>query len=270
MGTTLRPLDGARRNRGDRNYGRAWSEVDDAQDDYGVDYGVDYGEDDGGVYADEYSDEYEDLSWPRDRRWRPAIAVVGAVLAIGAVATAVIINSGDSASTKATVGAPAPRTTPSSSLSTSVTPAATRSPDASASPASPAQATPQLPVETFSRVTRPDAAPGVAPPLGGPPAPEAVTPAPPLNPRTVFYTVNGSKQMLDLVNVTYTDARGYSATDFNVSLPWSRVIVLNPEVQSVSVVASSFYARLNCSVVNAAGQTVVASTTNANQATCAR
>ena len=195
------------------------------------------------------------------------------MLAVGAVATAVIINSGDSASTKATVGAPAPRTPASSTLTTSTTPTATRSPDAPpspSSPSSPALATPQLPVETFSRVTTPNAAPGVAPPAGGPLAADAVPPALPLNPRTVFYTVNGSKQMLDLVNITYTDARGYTATDFNVSLPWSRVIVLNPEVQSVSVVASSFYARLNCSVVNAAGQTVVASNTNANQATCTR
>jgi len=254
MGTTLRPLDGDRRHRGDRNYGKAWSEVENDQDHYQDDYGDDYG--------DAYADGYEDVAWPRDRRWRPAIAVVGAVLAVGAVATAVIINSGDSASTKATVGAPAPRTSPSLSPSTSTTPAATRSPDASPSPSSPSSPAP-LPVETFSRVTTPNAAQGVAPPVAAPPAP-------PLNPRTVFYSVNGSKQILDLVNVTYTDARGYTATDFNVSLPWSRVIVLNPEVQSVSVVASSFYARLNCSVVNAAGQTVVASNTNTNQATCTR
>jgi len=258
MGTTLRPLDGARHDRGEQNYGRAWSETDATG--AGYDYGYGHGDEYGDRYDD--GDEYDDLAWPKDRRWRPATAVMGAVVALGAIATAVIVNSGDSASTKATVGAPAPRT----ATSATATPTATHSPDVSPSPSSPsnsARLTPQLPVETFSRVTTPNAAPAVAPP-------GAAAPAPPLNPRTVFYSVAGSKQMLDLVNVTYTDARGYTATDFNVSLPWSRVIVLNPDVQSVSVVASSFYARLNCSVVNAAGQTVVASTTNTNQATCTR
>ncbi|HSS23829.1 MAG TPA: hypothetical protein VLL82_05365, partial [Mycobacterium sp.] len=55
--------------------------------------------------ADSYLDDdgYGELAWPADRRWRPFVAFVGAVVAVGAVATAVIINSGDSASTKATV-----------------------------------------------------------------------------------------------------------------------------------------------------------------------
>ena len=102
------------------------------------------------------------------------------------------------------------------------------------------------------------------------PAPTVAPPPTALNPRTVVYTVTGAKQPLDLVNVVYTDARGYPQTEFNVSLPWSKVIVLNPGVQTASVVATSFYSRLNCSVVNAAGQTVRASMTNGNMATCAR
>jgi hypothetical protein len=119
-------------------------------------------------------------------------------------------------------------------------------------------------------VTPPSASPGngptptAAPPPTGPPPPAA------LNPRTVIYSVAGTKQLLDLVNVVYTDARGYPQTEFNVSLPWSKVVVLNPGVQAESVVATSFYSRLNCSIVNAAGQAVVASTNNGNLATCTR
>jgi Mycobacterium membrane protein len=117
-------------------------------------------------------------------------------------------------------------------------------------------------------VTTPTAAPA-QPPTAAPPA----TVAPPpiaLNPRTVLYSVTGTKQLLDLVNIVYTDARGYPQTEFNVSLPWSKVIVLNPGVQTRSVVATSIYGRLNCSIVNAAGQTVVASANNTIMATCTR
>ncbi|WP_235852621.1 MmpS family transport accessory protein, partial [Mycobacterium interjectum] len=103
-----------------------------------------------------------------------------------------------------------------------------------------------------------------APPPPGAPPPVA------LNPRTVVYSVTGTKQLLDLVNVVYTDARGYPHSEFNVSLPWSKVIVLNPGVATVSVVATSFYGQLNCSVINAAGQPVVVSANNGVVATCTR
>ena len=211
-------------------------------------------------------DGYGELAWASEGRWRPFAAIVGAVVALGAVATAVIINSGDSASTKATVGAPAPLTSaPSTPRTTAPT-----SPPPSSSP-SPSRA-PQLPPETVTTVTPPSALPGTGP-TRTPTAAPAPTVAPPpaaLNPRTVIYTVTGTKQLLDLVNVVYTDARGYPKTEFNVSLPWSKVIVLNPGVQTESVVATSFYGRLNCSVVNAAGQTVLASTNNGIMATCTR
>jgi Mycobacterium membrane protein len=106
--------------------------------------------------------------------------------------------------------------------------------------------------------------PTAAPPHTGPPPTAA------LNPRTAVYSVTGTKQLFDLVNVVYTDARGFPQTEFNVSLPWTRMVVLNPGVQTQSVVATSIYGRLNCSIVNAAGQTVVASTNNAVIATCTR
>ncbi len=249
MGTTLRPLDdGIHHYPDDESYRTTWADPD-VED--GSDPDVEDGDEDG----------YADLAWPRDSRWRPAAAVLGAVVAVGAIATAVIINSGDSASTKATVGAPVPRTV----TSTTTTPKATVPPSAPPS----ASTSPQLPPETVTTVTTPSAAPSTLP-TATPTAAPPLAPTAALNPRTVIYSVTGSKQLLDLVNVTYTDARGYPRTDFNVSLPWSRMIVLNPDVQTVSVVASSFYARLNCSVVNAAGQAVVASANNGNLATCTR
>jgi hypothetical protein len=82
--------------------------------------------------------------------------------------------------------------------------------------------------------------------------------------------VTGTKTLLDLVNVVYTDARGYPQTEFNVSLPWTKVVVLNPGVTTQSVVATSFVGRLNCAIVNAQGQVEVASANNANLATCTK
>lgn len=204
---------------------------------------------------------YGELAWPADARWRPAAAILGIVVAVGAIATAVIINSGDSASTKATVGAPAPRTL------TSAPPSASPSP-------LPRASAPALPPETVTTVTPPPSAPAPIPaPIPAPtaaPPPAAAPPPVALNPRTVIYSVTGTKQLLDLVNVAYTDARGYPQTEFNVSLPWSKVIVLNPGVQTESVVATSFYGRLNCAILNAAGQPVVTSAHNGVMATCTR
>ncbi len=209
-------------------------------------------------------DGYDDVAWAPEGRWRPVTAILGAVVALGAVATAVIINSGDSASTKATVGAPPPLTS---------APSAPKTTPPSASPSlspTPSRA-PQLPPETVTTVTPPSTLPSIRPTRTPTAAPAPTTPPPPvaLNPNTVIYTVTGTKQLLDLVNVVYTDARGYPQTEFNVSLPWSKVIVLNPGVQTESVVATSFYGRLNCAIVNASGQTVRA-TNNSIMATCTR
>lgn len=249
MGTTLPRLDEPRRDDRFRDYpdDDAW-ETDDTDS--------------------LPADDYDWTGWPAEFRWRSVAALLGAVVAIGAIATAVIVNSGDSASTKATVVPPIPQT----STSAPPSPGATNPPSASASP-TPAS---QLPPETVTTVP-PRSAPtntlppqALAPTATAAPAPAVPPPTAAINPRTVVYTVTGSKQLLDLVNIVYTDARGYPQTEFNVSLPWSRMIVLNPGVQTVSVVATSFYGQLNCSVVNAAGQTVVASANNSNLATCTR
>ncbi|MCV7147363.1 hypothetical protein H7I92_16115 [Mycobacterium riyadhense] len=82
--------------------------------------------------------------------------------------------------------------------------------------------------------------------------------------------MTGTKQLLDLVNVVYTDERGFLKTDVNVALPWTKVVVLNPGVQTESVIATSLRGRLNCAIVNAQGQLVVASTSYGIIATCTR
>lgn len=218
--------------------------------------------DDDDIDGADYEDGYGDLVWPADRRWHPAAVVIGAVIAIGAIATAVIINSGDSASTKASLGPPV-----SSVTSAPPSPKLTAPPSPSASASAPR--TTQLPPETVTTVTTtPSAAPTWAP-TAAPPT-TALPPTAALNPRTVVYTVAGTKQLFDLVNIVYTDGRGFPQTEFNVSLPWSKMVVLNPGVQTVSVVATSIYSHLNCAVVNAEGQTVVASTNNGMMATCTR
>jgi Mycobacterium membrane protein len=186
--------------------------------------------------------------------------VGGALIAICAIGTAVIINSGDSATTKGTVAPPMPSRT---AVSTPSAPHSTIPPSASPSPTR----TSQLPPETVTTVP-PSLSPRRAPTAA--PAPTALPPSATLSPRTVVYTVTGTKQIVDLVNVVYTDARGYPQTVFNVALPWTKVVVLNPGVQTESVIASSFTSALDCSIVNAEGQTVIASAKSSLLATCTR
>ncbi len=188
--------------------------------------------------ADDAQTATTELAWPAERRWRPAAAFLGCVVALGAIATAVVINSGDSATTKATVGAP--------------TPPADDHADHHACPrgAAAADSRPSalLPPETITTVAPTPQRPAPPPP------PAALAPAAALDPRTVIYSVTGTKQLLDLVNIVYTDARGFPQTEFNVALPWTKMVVLNPGVQTQSVVATSISSHLDCSIVNAAGQ----------------
>jgi Mycobacterium membrane protein len=228
---------------------------------------------DGDVY--DYPDEtydtdgadyggYGELAWPADRRGRAVALVVAGVVALGAIATAVIINSGDSATTKATLGAPVP--TISSAPRSTVAPSSSPSPSRAPLPSETVTTVPSTARPTPSLRTAPTLTPM---PTAAPPPINAVPP-PALNPRTVIYSVTGTKQLLDLVNIVYTDARGYPQTEFNVSLPWTKMVVLNPGVETESVVATSFSGRLSCAVVNAQGQAIVASSNNAIIATCTR
>lgn len=207
----------------------------------------DYPDDD--IYTD--VDEYTEAP---DHRWRPVAAVAAGVLVLAVIATALIVNGGDSGSTSATVAPP--------SRSVIATPRLTP-------PAAPPKTS--LPRETITTMPpAPTALPSTSP-LPTPTAPE-IPPStlPALNPRTIVYRVTGTKQLLDFVSIVYTDAQGLPHTDFNVSLPWSKTIVLNPGVQLKSVIATSLGAHLDCTITNAEGQTVVASTTNAMIATCTR
>ncbi len=216
----------------------------------------DYPDDD----VDDFYADDDDLLAPIDQRWRPVAAIAGIVFVLALIATVVILNGGDSASTSATVVVPPTR---------SVTPSPRLSPP-TGPPAS------SLPPETVTTVTpppkfspTPTAAPTNAPTAVPPPA--AIPSVPPdVAARTFVYRVTGTKQLFDLVTVVYTDAQGAPQTDFNVSLPWSRTVVMNPGAQIRSVVATSLTGHLNCSITDGAGQPVAMSTSNAMIATCTR
>ncbi len=169
---------------------------------------------------------------------------------LAAVATAVILNGGDSSSTAGrvvpSVSRPAvsPPPTPTTSLPaetmTTVTPAAPPSPTASSTPPQP---------------TATAAAPA---------------PAPQVDPRTLVYTVSGTKQPGDIITVTYTDDTGAIRTDFNVALPWHKTIVSGTDVLLNSVTAASFVSRLNCTITDGTGQTLVSQNYNTIAITCNR
>jgi hypothetical protein len=207
------------------------------------------------------ADPVDDAPLPGSR-WRVVTVVAACVFLAAVIATGVVLSSDDSGSTTATV-APQPAI-------------AAPSPTSSAAPAAPAPTSPAR--ETVTTVpptaapsTRPTAAPS-ARPTAAPrqtAAPQAAAPAP-VNPRTVVYTVTGTKQLFDLVSVFYTDAQGLPHTDVNVPLPWSKTVVLDPNVSVGSVTATSLFSQLNCSIVNAAGQAVAASANNSMIATCTR
>jgi Mycobacterium membrane protein len=202
------------------------------------------------IYADG-----DDLDAPIDERWRPVAAMAGIIFVLAVIATVVILNGGDSASTSATVVAPPSRTvTASPRLSTPLAP--------------------PLPPETVTTVTPPPKA-SQTPTAGPTNAPTVVPSPPPSTPpdvaaRTFVYRVTGTKQLFDLVTVIYTDAQGAPQTELNVSLPWSRTVVLNPGVQIRSVVATSLTGHLNCSITDGAGDPVAMSASNAMIATCTR
>ncbi len=210
----------------------------------------DYPDDDvDDIYADD-----DDVIAPIDERWRPVAVIAGIVFVLAVIATVVIVNGGDSASTSATVVVPPSR-------------------GVTASP----RLVPPLPPETVTTVTPPPKKPSPTPtagPTNAPtmiPPPTAVPSVPPdVAARTFVYRVSGTKGLLDLVTVVYTDAQGAPQTDFNVSLPWSRTVVMNPGGQLRSIVATSLTGHLNCSITDGAGQPVAMSTSNAMIATCTR
>lgn len=212
---------------------------------------LDYPEDD---YADyPYEADYDDFDGaPVDQRWRPIAVIAGGVFLTAAVTTAVILNSDNGGAQDTVVGPPPTRTVVATPRPTA--------PSASRSPETVTTLTPAVPPSQSSSVP---SAPAVVP--------EAAVPAPPMvNPRTVVYQVTGTKQLLDLVSVVYTDENGIPHTELNVALPWTKTVVLNPGVNIESVTATSLFGRLNCAIVDAAGQALAVSANNSMVTTCTR
>jgi Mycobacterium membrane protein len=198
--------------------------------------------------ADQDFDDQPDL----EKNWR-WVAVLAGVVLVGAVAgTVMILGGGDSGSTAGKVmpqtslpvAAPGPP-------AASITPTSTSQPPVSSS----------LPPETVTSVT-----PSTSPTSQTPSAAAGPT----VDARAVTYTVSGSRSLIDLVTVFYTDEQGALQTDVNVALPWSRTVVLNPGVQLSSVTATSVTGHLNCSITDASGATLALQNKNSMIATCTR
>ena len=196
---------------------------------------------------DDYEDydEYDDE--PIDRRWIWIAGVAGAILLVAVICVVVILGGGDSGSVSTTVVP-----------STTAQPAATTSAPATTPAAAPPPAAP-LPPETVTTLTPSVSASPTA-------APTEATPAP----NTVTYQVTGSRQLVDLVTVIYTDQQGALQTDINVALPWTKTIVLDPGVALSSVTATSVTGQLNCAITNAAGATIAAQNSNTIITTCTK
>lgn len=226
--------------------------IDDRAGDRRGEYGHDH-EADVQDY-DEYDgyDGYDDIRSyhdPIDRRWIWVAGVAGAILLVAVICTAVILGGGDSGSVSKTVIPPLPTT----ALATSTPPSVIAAPPAPVVPSAP------LSPETVTTVPPTPTASAV-------PAPVEAAPSP----RNVTYQVTGTRQMIDLVTVVYTDQQGALQTEFNVALPWSRTVTLDPGVELSSVTATSLTGQLNCSIVDAAGATLVAQGNNAMIATCTK
>ena len=86
--------------------------------------------------------------------------------------------------------------------------------------------------------------------------------------RHVTYQVTGSRQLIDLVTVIYTDEQGALQTDVNVALPWTKTVVLDPGVELSSVTATSVAGQLNCTITDASGATLAAQNNNTMIANC--
>lgn len=199
---------------------------------------------------DAYTDDVYHYVEPMDRRWIWVAGVAGAVLLVAVICTVVILGGGDSGSVTATVAPPAATT--SAPAATSSAPAPTPS---ATTPSRP------LPAETVTTVSPTPTA--TAPPIAVPP-PAVAAPSP----RTVTYRVTGTRQLLDLVTIIYTDNQGALQTDVNVALPWTKQIVLDPGVELKSVTATSVTGQLNCSITDAAGNLMAAQNNNTLITTC--
>ena len=212
--------------------------------------------DDYAGYDADDDDIYEYVE-PLDRRWMWVAGVAGAILLVAVICTVVILGGGDSGSVSTTVSPPAATSTPAAA--TTKAPPRTPSMSAPAPPPAPAPLpTGPLTPETVTTVT-PAPSAEAAPPTEVAPAPSTIT-----------YQVTGSRQLIDLVTVIYTDGQGALQTDLNVALPWTKSVVLNPGVTLGSVTATSLTGQLNCTITDAAGAVIAVQTTNSLIASCTK
>jgi hypothetical protein len=196
-------------------------------------------------------DDYADYQ-PIDRRWILVAGVAGAILLVAVICTVVILGGGDSGSVTTTVVAP---TTSQPAATTSAPPVAT-------TPSAPPPAA-SLPPETVTTVTPTASAPPSTAPTDAAPAPVPV-------PNAITYRVTGTRNLIDLVTVIYTDSQGALQTDVNVALPWAKTVVLDPGVSLSSVTATSVAGQLNCSITDASGTAIAIQNNNTMIANCTK
>jgi hypothetical protein len=196
-------------------------------------------------------DDYADYQ-PIDRRWILVAGVAGAILLVAVICTVVILGGGDSGSVTTTVVAP----------STSQPAATTSAPPVATTPSAPPPAA-SLPPETVTTVTPTASAPPST-------APTDAAPAPVPAPNAITYRVTGTRNLIDLVTVIYTDSQGALQTDVNVALPWAKTVVLDPGVSLSSVTATSVAGQLNCSITDASGTAIAVQNNNTMIANCTK
>jgi hypothetical protein len=196
-------------------------------------------------------DDYADYQ-PIDRRWILVAGVAGAILLVAVICTVVILGGGDSGSVTTTVVAP----------STSQPAATTSAPPVATTPSAPPPAA-SLPPETVTTVTPTASAPPST-------APTDAAPAPVPAPNAITYRVTGTRNLIDLVTVIYTDSQGALRTDVNVALPWAKTVVLDPGVSLSSVTATSVAGQLNCSITDASGTAIAIQNNNTMIANCTK
>lgn len=217
-----------------------YAQADYAPDEYDADY-----------------DDWDDYDEP-DRRWRWVAIAAGIVLLVAVLITVMVVNSGDDTQTAATTDSAEPRT-----VIATAPPVQDVAPTSAPAPAP----TDSLAPETVTTVTPAPPAEPAPEQAAAPPAEEAAPPPAPA-PGTITYQVTGSRQLFDLVSIIYTDEQGLPRTDVNVALPWTRTLVLNPGVTTMSVTATSVSGQLNCSITDAAGAVILAQTNNVMISTC--
>ncbi|MGH3637659.1 MAG: hypothetical protein ACRDUX_01380 [Mycobacterium sp.] len=206
-------------------------------------------------YDDGYEDGYDEIyeyEDPIDRRWIWVAGVAGAILLIAVICTVVILGGGDSGSVSKTIIATTPTTAP---VATSTAP-----------PVRTSAAPPPVAVAPLSPETVTTVAPSPSPTASADPAPAGAA----ASPNAITYLVTGTRPLLDLVTVVYTDAQGALQTEFNVALPWSRTVTLDPGVALKSVTATSLTGQLNCSITDASGAAIVTQATNSMITTCTK